>query len=269
MRSERNISIALAQMALTPGQPELNSIVVDQYVDEAVKKGADLVLLPELWASGYDLENYKSYATNINEGSFKKMRLLAAEAGITIGGSLIESDHGHFYNTFVLFGPEGEVIAKYRKIHLFQPLEEERYFKAGDRLVLAEPSWGKIGLSTCFDLRFPEMFRAYAVKGAELILMVAEWPYRRIAHWHQLLKARAIENQCFIAAVNKVGTSKGEQLGGGSVIINPMGEELSRGGDEGGVITATVNLDEVKKIRKWTQVVEKRKPAVYQSFLDE
>jgi len=113
------------------------------------------------------------------------------------------------------------------------------------------------------------VFRAYAVKGVELILLVAEWPFRRITHWHQLLKARAIENQCFIAAVNKVGISKGEKLGGWSVIINPMGEDLSRGKEEEGVILATMNLGEVRKTRKWMPVVEKRKPDVYQDFIDE
>ena len=269
MKPERNITIALAQMKLTPGQPELNFEVVKQNVKMAARKRADLVLLPELWASGYDLENCKSYATDIYSGWFEKMRLLAAMEAITLGGSLIESDQGSFYNTFALFDHEGEVITTYRKIHLFQPLDEERYFTAGKKLVMADTPWGKVGLATCFDLRFPEMFSAYAVKGVELILLVAEWPLRRIAHWHQLLKARAIENQCFIAAVNKVGITNGEQLGGGSVIVNPMGEELSRGTDKEEVILATVNLEEVRKTREWMPVVQKRKPAVYQDFLNE
>ena len=269
MKLERNITIALAQMNLTPGQPDLNYEVVKQYAEMAAAKGADLVLLPELWASGYDLENCLSYATSIQEGSFKKMSLLAAKLEITLGGSLIESDQGSFYNTFALFDHEGELITKYRKIHLFQPLEEERYFMGGEQLVMADTPWGSIGLATCFDLRFPEMFRAYAVKGVELILLVAEWPLRRISHWHQLLKARAIENQCFIAAVNKVGISNGEPLGGGSLIVNPMGEELSSGAEVEDVIIATVNLDEVRKTRKWMPVVEKRKPDVYQNFLNE
>ena len=269
MKPERNLTIALAQMNLASGQPELNFTIVKKFIEMAVEKNADLVLLPELWASGYDLENCKSYAASIHEGSFEKMSLLAVESGITLGGSLIENDQGNFYNTFAIFDPEGKVITAYRKIHLFKPLDEERYFKAGDQLVMVDTAWGRIGLATCFDLRFPEMFRAYAAKGVELILLVAEWPLVRIAHWRQLLIARAIENQCFIAAVNKVGISKEKQLGGGSMIVNPMGEILSEAAVDESVIIADVDLNEVEKTRKWMPVVTIRKPEVYQEFLDE
>ncbi len=264
-----SMNIALAQMALTLGEPEKNYQKVHDWVGKAASQGADLILLPELWASGFDLKNCQSYAAPLHEGDFARMRYLAEEHKITIGGSLIEQDNNVFYNTFVLYDQSGEMINFYRKVHLFQMLKEEQYFRAGDRLVMAETEWGKLGLATCYDLRFPEMFRAYSVRGVALILVVAEWAQRRVVHWRQLLQARAIENQCFVAAVNKSGVSQGEKLGGFSAVINPMGEYLVQGGEEEELLSAEINLKEVKKTRRWMPVIQDRKPKVYQKFLDE
>jgi predicted amidohydrolase len=263
------INIALAQMALTLGEPEKNYQKVHDWVGKAASQGADLILLPELWASGFDLKNCQSYAAPLHEGDFARMRSLAEEHKITIGGSLIEQDKNSFYNTFVLYDKSGAMINSYRKVHLFQMLNEEQYFQEGDHLVIAETEWGKMGMTTCYDLRFPEMFTAYSVKGVELILVVAEWAQRRIAHWRQLLQARAIENQCFVAAVNKAGVSKGEILGGYSAVINPMGEYLIQGGEREELLSAEINLKEAKMIRRWMPVMQDRKPKIYQKFLDE
>ncbi len=267
--NKMSFNIALAQMALTEGEPEKNYQKVKDSVGKAADQGADLILLPELWASGYDLKNCQSYAAPLHEGDFARMRSLAEKHKMTVGGSLIEQVDDAFYNTFVLYDKRGVMVNSYRKIHLFQMLNEKQYLEAGDRLVLAETEWGKIGMATCYDLRFPEMFQAYGVKGAELILLVAEWPQRRIAHWRQLIQARAVENQCFVAAVNKAGTSQGEKLGGYSAVINPMGECLVQAGEEEELLLAEINLKEVKKTRRWMPVMQDRKPQVYQKFLNE
>ena len=129
--------------------------------------------------------------------------------------------------------------------------------------MVVDSPWGKIGLAICYDLRFPEIFRTCAVEGAELILLVAEWPRQRIEHWKILLQARAIENQCFIAAVNKSGTSMGAALGGNSALINPMGEFLTLGGENEELLQATFDLDEVSKIRDWMPVFDDRRPGAY------
>ncbi|MCJ7716896.1 MAG: carbon-nitrogen family hydrolase, partial [Anaerolineales bacterium] len=232
-------------------------------------EGADLILLPELWASGYDLKNCRTYAAPLHEGDFLRMRSLAEEHKITVGGSLIEKDNDSFYNTFVLYDKNGELVNFYRKVHLFGMLKEEQYFKAGNQLKMTDTVWGKIGMATCYDLRFPEMFRAYSVKGVELILIVAEWAQRRISHWRELLQARAIENQCFIAAVNKTGISQGEKLGGFSAVINPMGEYLAQGSEKEELLFADLNLSEVHKIRRWMPVMKDRQAQVYKKFLNE
>ena len=175
---------------------------------------------------------------------------MAEEHKITIGGSLIEQDKDAYYNTFVLYDQSGETINSYRKVHLFRMLNEEQYFKAGDRLVIAETEWGKIGMATCYDLRFPEMFRAYSVKGVVLILVIAEWAQRRIAHWQQLLQARAIENQCFVIAPNQSGVGTDSVVTfGNSMVVDPWGKILARAAKEGEeVIYADLYFDELDEM---------------------
>jgi predicted amidohydrolase len=255
--------IALAQIELELASPERNYALVEDAVREAASQGAEIALLPELWASGYDLENANQYASSLTEGWFAKMQELAVKQGVALGGSLIEEEGEKLYNTFLLVDEHGKQLGYYRKAHLFDLIDEKEYFTAGEKLAIIESPWGKLGLALCYDLRFPELFRAYALKGVETILLVAEWPRRRIAHWDTLLLARAIENQCFIAAVNKVGISKGETLGGHSAVVNPMGEFLSPCDDTPGIVLAEINPEEVAKARAWMPVLDDRNPAVY------
>ncbi len=255
--------IALAQIELELGNPDGNYIEVKKAVAEAARQGADIVLLPELWASGYDLINARKYASSRKEGWFARMQELAEEHMIALGGSMIEEQGDDFYNTFVLLDRMGKELGFYRKTHLFDLIGEKEYFKAGYQLAIIDSPWGKIGLALCYDLRFPELFRAYALAGVETILLVAEWPQRRIGHWDILLKARAIENQCYIAAVNKVGTSKGEQLGGNSAVISPMGEVLTQGEATPGVYVAEIDSEYTAKIRNWMPVLSDRNEDLY------
>ena len=258
-----NISITLAQLDLKPGASEDNFLKAQEAVKQAADLEADIVLLPELWASGFDLDQTQAYASSLDEGWFTRMRALAVDNRIGLGGSMIEESQGGYYNTFVLYDKTGNLLGSYRKIHLFQKLQEHIHFSGGEKIVVADSPWGKIGLAICYDLRFPEIFRSCAVKGAQLILLVAEWPSRRIEHWKTLLQARAIENQCYIAAVNKVGTSQGAALGGNSAVVNPMGEFLTLGGENEELLLADLDLDEVSKIREWMPVFDDRRPGVY------
>jgi len=215
MESIKNLRIALAQAEFEFGNPDKNSLKANNMIEEASRRGADLVLLPELWSSGYDLPDRESYASQLGEGWFAWMGEAAVKNQIAVGGSLIEEDQGNFYNTFAFYNSSGKLKGAYRKIHLFQLLREKDYFSPGSELVSFDFGPAKVGLATCYDLRFPELFRAYAASGVQLMLLPAEWPDKRIEHWSTLLQARAIENQCYISAVNKAGSSQGEKLGGG------------------------------------------------------
>lgn len=257
------LKIALAQIALELGEPEKNFSTAEAAVEKAAKQGAGLVLLPELWASGYDLENTQRHASSLSEGWFSRMGELADKHQIALGGSLIEVEGDQYYNTFLLVDGCGKQLGHYRKVHLFDLIQEKDYLSPGTQLALIDSPWGKVGLALCYDLRFPELFRALAVKGAEIILLVAEWPRRRIAHWDALLLARAIENQCFVAAVNKVGSSKGEQLGGNSAVINPMGKILVQGDGSPDLLVAEIDTEESTTARGWMPVLTDRKPDLY------
>ena len=257
------LTVSLAQMEFLFGDVEANFSRVEEWVAEAAQRGSDLVLLPELWASGYDLENWRKYAAPLGAGSFKRVADLARQYKIAIGSSLLEERHGRAYNTFVLSGPDGDTWGIYRKVHRFRLLHEEKWLGAGDQLVLAQTPWGPVGLSICYDLRFPEMFRPYAVAGSCLTLIVAEWPERRVTHWSKLLQARAIENQMFVVGVNKVGKSQGAKLGGRSAIIDPWGKSLVEGDDSEVLLTAEVDLREAEKARRYIPVMRDRQPEIY------
>ena len=255
--------IALAQLDLDFGKPDHNFALVEESVKKAAASNADLVLLPELWASGFDLKNSGEYASPLGEGWFKETQSLAEKYKIGLGGTLIERHTDHFFNTFVLYDQEGTLLASYRKIHLFGMLEEDRYLQPGNLIETKETPWGIVGLSICYDLRFPEVFRKYSVAGAEIILLSAEWPAKRIEHWKVLLRTRAIENQIFVAAVNKVGISQGAKIGGASCIIDPMGNVLAEGDNQAGLLHAEIDLSLVEKTRRWMPVFQDRSPESY------
>lgn len=258
-----DVTISLAQMSLKFGDEKTNLDHAAEMIYQAATHKSDLVLLPELWASGYDLPNWRGYATLLGEGIFKRLKEIAKKNSIAIGSSLLELQKDSAYNTFVLIGKNGENLGIYRKIHRFRLLSEEKWLNAGDELGFTDTPWGLVGLSICYDLRFPEMFRIYAKTGIRLVLIVAEWPERRISHWTKLIQARAIENQLFIAGVNKVGESGGVKLGGRSTIVDPWGNPLIEGNDEESLYTATINLEEVDKVRSHIPVFRDRRPDVY------
>jgi predicted amidohydrolase len=164
-----------------------------------------------------------------------------------------------------VFDSDGELWPVYRKIHRFRLLEEEKWLGAGEKLIIADTHWGKVGLAICYDLRFPEMFQPYGEAGARLLLIVAEWPVKRVRHWSKLLQARAIENQMFVAGVNKVGESMGVRLGGQSAIVDPWGEPVVEGGQEELLLTAEIDLNEADKVRRVIPVFEDRKPQIYRN----
>ena len=215
------LKLSLAQMDVKLGDPQANFARVREWAAEAAQHGSEVIVFPELWSSGYDLENWKKYASELGRGMFASLSDLAAEFKIGIAGSILEARNGKAYNTLTLFDSRGEQQAVYRKVHLFRLMEEEKWLAPGEESVLAEANWGKTGLAICYDLRFAELFRKYALAGAKAIIIPAEWPSRRTVHWQTLLRARAIENQMYIIAVNRVGESKGEIFGGRSAVIDP------------------------------------------------
>ena len=174
------LTIALAQMDIRTAQPESNLARARKFASQAQEAGADLLLLPELWLHGYDLEQAEEWAAPLGEGGFAQMADLAREFGLHLAGSLLERHAGGVSNTAVLYAPDGTLLGSYRKIHLFRLMQEHRYLAPGDHATLCPTPWGPTGLAICYDLRFPELFRTLALAGAVLFLVPAQWPVRRI-----------------------------------------------------------------------------------------
>jgi predicted amidohydrolase len=142
-------------------------------------------------------------------------------------------------------------------------MEEDQYLVPGDHLTQAETRWGSLGLAICYDLRFPEIFRAYAIAGARMVLLPSEWPHPRLEHWRTLIRARAIENQMFVIACNRVGVSKETTFCGHSAIIDPWGETVIEGGESPTLLTAEIDVDRVEEVQKKIPVLRDRRPEIY------
>ncbi len=258
------LKVALGQMNVQLGEPEANLQVARLFAAEAGELGAELLLLPELWSTGYDLERAEEYATPVEGGVFAETAVLAAQHHLAIVGScLSDLGGGKVGNTAVFYDATGQVQATYSKTHLFRLMDEEQYLTAGDSLTLVETAWGQMGLAICYDLRFPEIFRRYALQGARVVLLPAEWPHPRLAHWRTLLRARAIENQMFVVACNRVGTSKKQTFFGHSCVMDPWGETVLEMGEEEGLATAVLDLSLVDSVRAQIPIFADRRPDLY------
>ena len=257
------IKIALAQIDVKWADPDTNVAAARAMVAGAALQSADLIVLPELWGSGYDLGHAADYATSVDGGVFAEMAALARQHSVYLTGSLLERSQGRVYNTCALFGPRG-LAGWYRKLHRFRLMDEDRYLSPGAAPTLLDDlPWGATGLAICYDLRFPELFRAYAVAGAQVILLPAQWPSDRIDHWRTLVRARAIENQCVMVACNRVGADPNNSFGGASAVVGPWGDVLAEGGDEPGLFLAEVDIGAVADARQRIPVLSDRRPDCY------
>ncbi len=259
------ITISIGQMDVKLGDPNANLATVQAMTAEAARRGSDLVIFPELWSTGYDLRHADVYATPTDSGIFAQVAALAHEHEIDIVGSCLSLlPQGGFGNTAVFHDAAGSVVGEYSKIHLFSLMDEDQYLTAGEKLTLVETAWGNLGLSICYDLRFPELFRAYALAGAAAVLLPAEWPQPRRMHWRTLLRTRAIENQMYLIACNRVGQTGEATFFGHSAIIDPWGEVVVEGGDQEMLLTATIDLERVAAARAFMPVFADRRPDIYQ-----
>ncbi len=259
------LKISLAQMDVLLGKPDENLAKAREMTTRAAERGSDIIVFPELWSTGYDLENAAAHSPPTDSGIFAEMASLASEYSIHISGSCLSLlEPGRFGNTAVFFDPDGKILGEYTKIHLFGLMDEHKYLCAGDRLTIVDTPWGKAGLAICYDLRFPELFRSYALAGAKVVFLPAEWPHPRLAHWEILLRARAIENQMYIVACNRVGVSKNVHFCGHSCIIDPWGESIIEAGEDEEISTAEIDVDKVDQVRARIPVFADRRPKVYE-----
>jgi omega-amidase len=208
-----------------------------------------LIVFPEMTLTGFTMKP-KKFGEPIKGGSFKFFSDIALTYKVFVAAGLIEKEGENFFNSLILINPYGKLIAKYRKIHPFSFSTEDKHYKKGKEVKVAEINGLKIGLSICYDLRFPELYRIYAKKRVHLIIVIANWPDTRIEHWKILLKARAIENQCYIAGINRVGDDPKLHYPGFSCVYDPMGTELSSLKSEEKIFYSEIKKEKVAEIRK-------------------
>jgi predicted amidohydrolase len=257
------LTIALSQMDVPQGRPEANLARARDFAARARRADADLLLLPELWLHGYDLKNAQRWAAPLGEGGFAHMASLAREFQLHVVGSTLERHRDGVSNTAALYGPTGELLGSYRKLHLFRLMEEHLYLTAGDHATLCPTPWGLTGLSICYDLRFPELFRTMALAGAKLFVVPAQWPVKRLEAWLLLARARAVENELIVAACNRVGSDQNVTFPGRSIVVDPWGNTLVEGDDQERLLVAQVDLREIDKVRRYLPVYKDRTPSAY------
>lgn len=262
------MKIGCIQLNVGFGKVDENYNRAEKYIREAAEKGAEIIVLPEMWNTGYALEKLPELADDHGERTKAFLADLASELHVHIVGGSVSTKRGDkFYNTMYSFNKDGELVGQYDKAHLFKLMDEHKHLEAGDsmnRFALGEIEAAGV---ICYDIRFPEWLRAHALAGAKVLFVPAQWPTPRIDHWKTLLQARAIENQCFVIAVNRIA-NKVENFNGQSMVIQPWGEVLWTGAPDEELAIIDVDFSIVDEVRGRIPVYADRRPELYSDVVE-
>ena len=229
--------------------PEENLARAIEILDRAAGAGADLVVLPETWTTGYDLPAARRLIDR-SEAVLGPLADAARSAGVAVVGSMVLSTPTGAANAAVMIDAQGDVALRYAKSHLIDLYGEKSIFEPGRATPTVEMAGTRLGVAICYDLRFPELFRAYVDEGAEVLIVVAEWPAVRVAHWELLLRARAVENQAWVVGVNRVGSDRSLTYAGRSQVIGPTGDVVAAAASDAETeLVIDLDLDEVRQLR--------------------
>ena len=249
------------------GKVDENYERAEKLIREAAAGGAEIIVLPEMWNTGYALEKLAELADENGERSKGFLSKLAKELAVHIvGGSVAVKREGEFFNTMYTYNKDGELVGEYSKVHLFRLMDEHLYLQAGNAMNRFNLDGLEAGGAICYDIRFPEWLRAQALDGAKVLFIPAQWPTPRIDHWKILLQARAIENQCFVIAVNRIAR-KVENFNGQSMVIGPWGEVLWTGAEDEELAIIDVDFSTVDEVRGRIPVYEDRRPQLYEKVV--
>jgi predicted amidohydrolase len=268
------LRVAAVQLNST-ADPAANLAVADRLTRAAAADGARVIVLPEKWTAMGPDEDLRAAAETLEGPAIGWARAIARELGVDlIAGSIVERVEGRekLANTSVHVDPDGELRAVYRKLHMFdvdvggRSYRESDLEEPGDEIVLSQTAEGlELGLSICYDLRFPELYRILAVRGARVFPLPAAFTLATTRdHWETLIRARAIENQAFVIAANQIGShAGGSRSGGRSMIVDPWGLVLAQAPDGEGHIVAELDLERQREIRERLPALANRRPQVY------
>jgi deaminated glutathione amidase len=274
------LKVAAVQLNSTADQVA-NMAVADRLTRAAAADGARLIVLPEKWTAMGSDDDLRVGAETLDGAAVGWARAIARELGVDlVAGSILERVPGQakLANTSLHVSPRGEVMALYRKVHMFDvevgghTYNESELEEPGEEIVLSQTADGvELGLSICYDLRFPELYRILAVRGARIVALPAAFTLATTRdHWRTLVRARAIENQVFVIAANQVGEHPtGQQSGGRSMIVDPWGVVLAQAPDREGHIVADLDLERQADIRARLPSLANRRPEVYRWPVEE
>jgi len=267
--TEQFLTVSLVQMDIAIGEPDTNYERLARLLEQAAQaeRKPDVIVLPEMWNTGYALDRIQELADR--EGARTKALIgdFARRHAINVvAGSVADKRGEAVRNTIYVFDREGREIADYSKIHLFRLMDEEKFLTEGDRVGRFELEGVGAGAMICYDIRFPELARKLALDGAFIVFVPAEWPHPRLHHWRTLLQARAIENQMYVVACNRVGTSGTTDFFGHSMVVSPWGEVLVEGDETEAILHTTIDLSEVAGVRRKIPIFEDRRPKLYETI---
>lgn len=261
------MKISMIQMDMRLGEPDYNFAHAEALIRKTVEtEHPDVVTLPETWNVGFfPKENLEQLADQDGARTKSVIGALAKELSVNIvAGSVANMRDGVLYNTAFIFDRNGEVVAEYDKTHLFTPSGEHNFFAWGGKVVDFELDGIHCGIVICYDVRFTELVRTLALRGIQLLFVVAQWPELRTYHWDTLNRARAIENQMFVACTNSCAMAGQTKNAGHSALIDPWGETVVAGQGEEAILTAEADLSIVENIRSSINVYRDRRPQLYE-----
>lgn len=259
------MKIACIQMDIAFGDVKKNIECAERKIKEAMVERPDVIVLPELWTTGYDLERLSEIADR--DGQFSKQHLSTWAETFSvniIGGSVAKRTDEGVTNTMYMCNRKGEVMTEYSKVHLFQLMDEHKYLIAGNETGHVSLDGIHCAGAICYDIRFPEWIRVHTTNGAKVLFVVAEWPLVRLAHWRLLLQARAIENQCYVVACNRAGRDPINVFAGHSLIVSPWGDIISEATEEETILYGEIAVEQVEEVRKGIPVFMDRRSELYQ-----
>ncbi len=243
------MKIASIQLNISWENKQENLIKAERFIETAKNDNCDLIVFPEMFNTGFSMDVGK-IAEQPNSDTTRALCELAKKYRINLIAGYAEKDNSKGKNVALIIGREGNVNARYVKNHPFSFAKEHESFLPGNEQVVFEVDGIKSSIFICYDLRFPELFRKVA-KDIKIIFVIANWPEVRQPHWEALLQARAIENQCFIIGVNRIGKDGNDLVyGGGSNVFSPLGINLSRGGKNQEYIVTDLDISEVGAVRE-------------------
>lgn len=250
------MKLTLAQYEVARGDVADNLSRIEAMARATAASGSELLCLPEMCTTGFDWAYNRERLAHASEDA-AAVGQLAAQHGVAICGSFLEqTEKGQAANCFHYFDAQGEVAARYRKLHLFTLFHEERHVEAGRDCVSFDTALGRFGATVCYDLRFPELFRRLTEQGARLHFLPAAFPHPRLEHWRTMIRARAMENQCFVVATNQCGVEgHGSDVGetryfGHSMVVDPWGEVVAEADESAAVLNVEINLAQVETVRQ-------------------